>query len=166
MGRMKIGYARVSTDDQTLDLQLDALARAECELVYQEHASGKNIDRQELEACLKGSAGRSILKPVPTGFSSRQGTTLPFGRPAPSPLDSNPVGIHRSQMTLRRSLHLAGFLRKPARCLGYAGAWKTSRHCRKRQGFVFQHSSQQFPDKIVKTRLNDGFSLNERPLYR
>jgi hypothetical protein len=25
---------------------------------------------------------------------------------------------------------------------------------------------QQFPDKIVKTRLNDGFGLNERPLYR
>jgi len=36
----------------------------------------------------EGSAGRSSLKPVPTGFSSRQGTTLPFGRPAPSPLNS------------------------------------------------------------------------------
>jgi DNA invertase Pin-like site-specific DNA recombinase len=53
MGRMKIGYARVSTDDQTLDLQLDALAQAGCALVYQEHASGKNAGRQELEACLK-----------------------------------------------------------------------------------------------------------------
>ncbi len=53
MGRMKIGYARVSTDDQTLDLQLDALAQAGCERVYQEHASGKNAGRQELEACLK-----------------------------------------------------------------------------------------------------------------
>jgi hypothetical protein len=38
----------------------------------------------------KGSAGRSSLKPVPTGFSSRQGTALPFGRPAPSPLRSKP----------------------------------------------------------------------------
>jgi len=53
MRRMKIGYARVSTDDQTLDLQLDALAQAGCELVYQEHASGKNTGRQELDACLK-----------------------------------------------------------------------------------------------------------------
>jgi DNA invertase Pin-like site-specific DNA recombinase len=50
---MKIGYARVSTDDQTLDLQLDALAQAGCELIYQEHASGKNTGRQELDACLK-----------------------------------------------------------------------------------------------------------------
>jgi DNA invertase Pin-like site-specific DNA recombinase len=53
MRRMKIGYARVSTDDQTLDLQLDALAQAGCELIYQEHASGKNTGRQELDACLK-----------------------------------------------------------------------------------------------------------------
>ena len=53
MRRMKIGYARVSTDDQTLDLQLDALAQAGCALVYQEHASGKSARRQELEACLK-----------------------------------------------------------------------------------------------------------------
>jgi DNA invertase Pin-like site-specific DNA recombinase len=53
MRRMKIGYARVSTDDQTLDLQLDAPAQAGCELVYQEHASGKNAGRQEPEACLK-----------------------------------------------------------------------------------------------------------------
>ena len=52
MGRMKIGYARVSTDDQTLDLQLDALAQAGCGLVYQEHASGKNTGRLELDACL------------------------------------------------------------------------------------------------------------------
>jgi len=50
---MKIGYARVSTDDQTLDLQLDALAQSGCQLTYQEHASGKKADRQELEACLK-----------------------------------------------------------------------------------------------------------------
>jgi len=51
---MKIGYARVSTDDQTLDLQLDALTEAGCETLYQEHASGKkNVARPELENCLK-----------------------------------------------------------------------------------------------------------------
>lgn len=48
-----IGYARVSTDDQNLDLQRDALAKAGCATVYEEKASGKSSDRPELEQCLK-----------------------------------------------------------------------------------------------------------------
>src|SRR5271166_2576734 len=50
---MRIGYARVSTDDQTLDLQRDALKRAKCRQIYEEHASGKTTIRLQLEACLK-----------------------------------------------------------------------------------------------------------------
>ena len=50
---MRIGYARVSTDDQTLDLQKDALRRAKCREVYEEQASGKSADRPQLESCLK-----------------------------------------------------------------------------------------------------------------
>ena len=34
---MDIGYARVSTKDQSLDLQVDALRRAGCAKVYHEH---------------------------------------------------------------------------------------------------------------------------------
>ena len=51
---MRIGYARVSTDDQTLDLQRDALKRAKCREIYEEQASGKNTNRPQLESCLKG----------------------------------------------------------------------------------------------------------------
>jgi DNA invertase Pin-like site-specific DNA recombinase len=49
---MKIGYARVSTADQSLDMQLDALNTAGCERIYTEKASGAKDDRIELERAL------------------------------------------------------------------------------------------------------------------
>lgn len=49
---MKIGYARVSTRDQDLSLQIDALQKAGCKQIYQEKASGKHADRPELQQML------------------------------------------------------------------------------------------------------------------
>ncbi|ASU39124.1 DNA invertase [Herbaspirillum sp. meg3] len=48
-----IGYARVSTDDQNLDLQTDALKLAGAESIYEEKASGKSTDRTVLKFCLR-----------------------------------------------------------------------------------------------------------------
>ena len=49
---MLVGYARVSTQDQNPDLQLDALKAAGCEKVFTEKASGGQRDRPELAAAL------------------------------------------------------------------------------------------------------------------
>ena len=49
----RIGYARVSTDDQNLDLQRDALTRSGCATIYEETASGKSAQRIELAHCRK-----------------------------------------------------------------------------------------------------------------
>ncbi|RFP64302.1 recombinase family protein [Hymenobacter lapidiphilus] len=49
---MKIGYAHVSTRDQNVELQLDALTQAGCELIYQEKASGALAARVELDKLL------------------------------------------------------------------------------------------------------------------
>lgn len=50
---MIIGYARVSTQDQNPDLQLDALCKAGCEQVFHEKATGTFRDRPELTNCLR-----------------------------------------------------------------------------------------------------------------
>jgi DNA invertase Pin-like site-specific DNA recombinase len=44
---MKVGYARVSTADQNLNLQVDALEKEGCKKIYQEKISGAKMDRPE-----------------------------------------------------------------------------------------------------------------------
>ena len=49
---MKIGYARVSTQEQSLALQLDALQKAGCRKVYEEVISGARVERPVLQDML------------------------------------------------------------------------------------------------------------------
>ncbi|MCS4309265.1 MULTISPECIES: recombinase family protein [Rheinheimera] len=50
---MIFGYARVSTQDQSLDLQNDALRTAGCEEIFSEKITGKQRERPELQNCLR-----------------------------------------------------------------------------------------------------------------
>lgn len=50
---MRIGYARVSTHDQNLDLQKDALKKAGCEKIIVDVASGKKTQRSGLDQVLE-----------------------------------------------------------------------------------------------------------------
>ncbi len=58
---MKVGYARVSTDDQSLALQLDALKLAGCERIFEDRGvSGSSTSRPALNRVL------SVLRPGDT----------------------------------------------------------------------------------------------------
>ena len=60
---MLIGYARVSTEDQRLDLQRDALIKTGVpeDKIYQEYISGVKSKRPQLEECMKALREGDVL---------------------------------------------------------------------------------------------------------
>jgi predicted site-specific integrase-resolvase len=52
MAADRIGYARLSTRDQNLDLQLDALKKAGCDRIYEDTISGTKSRRPALDQAL------------------------------------------------------------------------------------------------------------------
>jgi DNA invertase Pin-like site-specific DNA recombinase len=51
---MKYGYARVSTDGQSVDAQVRQLTKAGCKKVFREVASGAKTERAQLRRLLDG----------------------------------------------------------------------------------------------------------------
>ena len=58
---MLIGYARVSTDDQNLDLQRDALRGTGCEKIYEDRISGARAARPGLAMALEVARAGDVL---------------------------------------------------------------------------------------------------------
>src|SRR5262249_10768932 len=58
---MKIGYCRVSTEDQNPDLQLAALKRAGCKRIFTDKATGVHVKRPQLTTCLASLEAGDVL---------------------------------------------------------------------------------------------------------
>ena len=58
---MLIGYARVSTDDQKLNLQQDALRAAGCEKIFEDYLSGAKFARPGLNSAIEIARARDTL---------------------------------------------------------------------------------------------------------
>ena len=87
---MKIGYARVSTLEQNLDLQIDALKKSGCSHIFEEKASGKNANRPELQLCIKSLRPEDVLV---VWRMDRLGRSLKDLISIVSGLESNKVGF-------------------------------------------------------------------------
>jgi DNA invertase Pin-like site-specific DNA recombinase len=58
---MKLGYARVSTEDQTLNTQCQRLSAAGCEKIFEEKISGATRNRPKLEKLIEHLREGDIL---------------------------------------------------------------------------------------------------------
>jgi len=58
---MNVGYARVSSSSQSLEIQIEQLKTAECEKIFQEKISGTIKKRQQLEECINFCREGDIL---------------------------------------------------------------------------------------------------------
>lgn len=90
---MLIGYVRISTDDQLLDLQRDAMAKAGCERVFEDTASGAKADRIGLAALLANlRRGDTVVWSWLSGIA---------GLPSGPPLQAGACGVFSGALAYR-----------------------------------------------------------------
>ena len=58
---MLLGYARISTNDQNFDLQIDALTKHGCERFYKDTVSGAKAKRPGLDEMLKEARPKDVI---------------------------------------------------------------------------------------------------------
>ena len=85
---MKYGYARVSTDGQSVDAQVRQLTKAGCKKVFREVASGAKTDRAQLRRCSTIEAGDVLMV---TRLDRLARSTLTFSTPSSRSPIAKPV---------------------------------------------------------------------------
>lgn len=58
---MKIGYARVSTNDQSLEKQIEHLKSEGCEIIFEETVTGTKLERKQLDKLLEHLRPKDIV---------------------------------------------------------------------------------------------------------
>lgn len=76
-----IGYARVSTDEQNTDAQIDQLKAAGCSIIFEDKASGSSRDRAQLRVAIDRVGHGDTL--VVLRIDHRPKTPLPVGHLRP-----------------------------------------------------------------------------------
>jgi hypothetical protein len=75
---MKYGYARVSTDGQSVEAQVRKLTKAGCKKVFRETASGAKTDRSQLRKALDQLDTGDVL------MVTSAASAIPSTQPAPA----------------------------------------------------------------------------------
>ncbi len=99
---MKIGYARISTSDQKLDLQIDALKQSGCEQIFSDSASGAQDDREGLRDALNTLKHGDILV---VWRLDRLGRSLQHLVATVNELGNRGVGFHSLTESLETTTH-------------------------------------------------------------
>ncbi|ADJ29228.1 recombinase family protein [Nitrosococcus watsonii] len=163
---MRIGYARVSTNEQLLDLQLDALRKAGCERIFTDQASGSKINRPGLADALshlRPDDGLVVWKP------DRLGRTMKGLVDFISELAEREVqfcsltdGIDTATPTGRFFFHIMASLAQMEREL-IAERTRAGLLAARQRGRVGGRKRQMTPSKIESARklLNNGVPPQE-----
>lgn len=161
---MKIGYARVSTDDQENHLQEDALRRAGCEKIYTDKISGKTTSRPGFDKMIAEAKsgdhiivwkldrlGRSLLHVVTTvnGFGERK---INFSSLTETIDTTTPVG----EFTFQIMAALAELERKIIAQRTKAGIAAS----RTRSSKSWGRQPDESPPEVI-TLLQEGYSIRE-----
>jgi len=177
---MKIGYARVSTEDQNLSLQLDALNAAGCERIFQDKVSGSSTARPGLTKALAAIGAGDVLT---VWRLDRLGRSLPHLIATVVDLQERGAGFHSLTEAIDTEtaggelvFHMMGALAQFERRL-IVERTRSGLDAAKRRGVKLGRKHVLTPAQIKSARVlidqgqpvwlvADGFNVSRATLYR